>query len=120
MALADLWENAQYLRLAAWSSDGASVITGHLQWLQAATVLKEGAAWTAFLLFGLSMHSAGRLAAATRPLLMLVPAVGVASLLHPALITARGWSVILPMPFLLAWFLALAEAYRPDPDQPAA
>jgi hypothetical protein len=122
MVTADLWENAFYVKHAVAALGGRAGSSPDLPLLYAVTDVKEGAVWIAALLFGLALPPRGRLAGAVRTLLVLVPIIGVASLFVPALIRARGWTVILPAPFLMVWFLRQVRGQRagtPDSAPPS-
>jgi len=112
MMLSDLTENAFYVRQALAALSG-SAPASDLRWLHAVTAVKEWSAGMAFLGFALCLPRGGVLQSVLRALMLLVPAIGLASLVRPELIPARGAAVILPMPFIMVWLNRLAAGDSP-------
>lgn len=103
MAVADAVENAVYTTYALGALRGSPLTAPHTAMLYWITGVKEASASAAYLAFALAMPPTGFLCRLIRQLLLMTPLVGLLSIIHPALVPARGWAICAPMPFLAIW-----------------
>lgn len=103
MAAADAAENAIYMKHALGVLRGWKLVNPDTTMLYRITGVKEASSWAAFLVFGLVTPATGFPGRLASRLLLLTPLVGLFSLIRPALVPARGWAVVAPMPFLAVW-----------------
>lgn len=114
MASADAVENTIYTSYALGALRGSPLAAPDTAMLYRVTGVKEASAGAVFLVFALATPATGFLGRLAVRLLLLTPLVGLLSLIQPALVRARGWALVAPMPLLAIWLWRQARHARSD------